>query len=708
MVTANVDLANEKVSVSFNPELTPISKIKEMIEVAGYKYLGIEGEEGEGVKESEEIFREKELREKRWRILIGFIVGIPLMFLGFFSFKFPFPIEYLMFLISTPAFIYLSYPIFKAGWTSLRNKYLSMDVMYSMGIGIAFLSSVLGTFGILLTKEFMFYDTAILLAAFLTLGRYLESKAKGRTSEAIKKLLGLKPKTAIIIRDGSEIEVNVEDVQLSDIVLVKPGGKFPVDGIVTEGESFVNESMITGEPIPVLKKSGGEVIGGTINKNSVIKFRAVKIGKDTMLSQIIKLVESAQGSKPPIQKIADKAVSWFIPVILIIAISAFVLWFFIFGETLLFALTCLISILVIACPCALGLATPTAVTVGIGRGAELGILIKNSESLEISEKLSAIAFDKTGTLTKGMPEVTDIIPIGIDERELLRIAATIEKNSQHPIADAIVRKALEKEVLLGTSEKFDTYEGKGASGEVEGGKVLIGSKIFFDEKNIRVPEEILKKIIQLENEGKTVILTAIDREISGLFAIADVIKGTSRAVIEGFKGMGLKVYMITGDNKGSANVVANKIGIENVIAEVLPQDKAGEIKKLQDKGEVIAFVGDGINDAPALAQADVGIAIGGGTDIAIESGDIVLVKNDLIDAVNAVYLSKKVLSRIKQNLFWAFAYNTALIPIAGGVLYPIYGITLRPEWAGLAMAMSSVTVVTLSLLLKRYIPPRVC
>jgi len=696
-VTAN--LGAEKAYATYNPKMTTVADMKKAIEEAGYQYLGVEGEETEDL---EEAAREKDLKEKRNRFIIGFAVGVPLMILGYVSIDFS--VAYLMLVVSAPAFIYVSHPIFSAAYRALKNKNLNMDVMYSMGIGVAFVASIFGTFEFVLSREFLFYETAVLLASFLTIGRYLEARAKGKTSEAIKKLMGLQPKTATAFRDNTEVEIPIEDVQINDIVVVKPGEKIPVDGEVVDGASYVDESMITGEPIPALKQNGDSVVGGTLNKNSVIKFRATKIGKDTVLSQIVKLVESAQGSKPPVQRIADKAVSYFIPTVLTIAILSFVVWYLILDNTLLFALTALISVLVIACPCALGLATPTAVTVGIGRGAELGVLVKNGEALEISEKLTTIVFDKTGTLTKGKPEVTDIIGIGIDGGALLKLAASVEKNSQHPLAEATVRKAEEEGIAMEESKGFDTFSGKGVTAKVEGKEVLIGNRTLFEERDISY-QKVEEKIVQLENEGKTVILIALDNEICGVAAIADTLKERTKEAINAFKNMKLKVVMITGDNARTAYAIAKQIGIEKVLAEVLPQDKAEEVKKLQERGEVVAFVGDGINDAPALAQADVGIAIGSGTDVAIESGEVVLIKDDLMDAVAAVQLSKKVMSRIKQNLFWAFAYNTALIPVAAGILYPVFGVTFKPELAGLAMAMSSVTVVTLSLMLKRYVPP---
>jgi len=696
--SVTINLSAEKAYITYNPKMATVADMKRAIEDAGYLYLGVAGEETEDL---EEVARERDLREKRNRFIVGFAVGIPLMILMRVTVDFPFSMAYFMLVVSAPAFIYVSHPIFSAAYRALKNRNLNMDVMYSMGIGVAFVSSLLATFGIL-TEDFLFYDTALILASFLTIGRYMETRAKGRTSEAIKKLVGLQPKTATAIRDNREMKIPIEDVQMDDIVVVKPGDKIPVDGEVVGGESYVDESMISGEPIPTLKSKGDNVIGGTLNKNGVIRFQATKIGRDTVLSQIILLVEEAQGSRPPVQRIADKAVSYFIPVVLTIAILSFVVWYFIIGNTLIFALTALISVLVIACPCALGLATPTAVTVGVGRGAELGVLIKNGEALEISEKLTTIVFDKTGTLTRGKPEVTDIISIGTDDSELLRLVASVEKNSQHPLADAIVRRA--QGIELAECEGFDTFGGKGVTAKVEGKEVLIGNRILLNERNISY-QPVEAKIVRLEEEGKTVVLIAIDNVVGGIIAIADTLKERTKDAIEEFKEMKFKVVMITGDNAMTAHSIAEQIGIKNVLAEVLPQDKANEVRKLQERGAVVAFVGDGINDAPALAQADVGIAIGSGTDVAIESGEIVLIKDDLIDAVAAVQLGRKVMSRIKLNIFWAFAYNAALIPVAAGILYPFFNITFKPELAGLAMAMSSVTVVTLSLLLKRYVPP---
>jgi len=702
IITAMVNLGTEKAYVTYNPSLSSTGDMKKAIEDAGYQYLGISGEVSE---EAEKKAREADLHEKFVRFIVGFAVSIPLMIAMYL----PLPISmhtlaYVMLVIGTPVFVYVAAPIFRAAWVSLSHRTLSMDVMYAMGTGVSFVASVMGTFGIILTHEFMFYDTAIMLAAFLMLGRYLEARAKGRTSEAIKKLAGLRVKVATVIRNGSEQEMPVEEVVTGDLVIVKPGAKVPVDGTVVEGESYVNEAMITGEPVPPLKSKGSHVVGGTLNTNSVITVRAEKIGKDTVLAQIIRLVEDAQGSKPPVQRIADIAVTYFIPAVLLVAAATFVVWYFILHATALFALTALISILVVACPCALGLATPTAVTVGVGRGAELGILIRNGEALEVGEKVTTVIFDKTGTLTRGTPEVTDVLPVGIPPQTLLALAAAVEKNSQHPLGAAMVKAAQKGSVTIEPATHFDTFAGKGVAATVLDETVLVGNRVFLLDNSIIIPSELEDKITAIEQEGKTGVLVAAGGRMAGIIAIADTLKPTTKEAIDRLRDMGIRVAMITGDNRRTAEAIARQVGIETVISEVLPQDKEEEVKALQAKGEVVAFVGDGINDAPALAQADVGIAIGSGTDVAIESGDIVLIRDDLLDAVAAIQISRKVMRRIKGNIFWAFAYNAALIPVAAGVLYPSFGITFRPELAALTMAASSVTVVSLSLLLKRYIP----
>lgn len=711
VLEVNVNLASEKAYITYSPRMVSVQDMKKAIVDTGYQYLGVAGEETAIDLEKEALA--KDLMDKRRRIIIGFATSFFLMGLMYLPLDrvipmdvlMAVPMNYLMLIISAPVFVYVSRPIFRAALRSLTNRNLNMDVMYAMGIGVAYASSILGTFRIVLTPDFMFYETAVMLASFLTLGRYLEAGAKGRTSEAIKKLVGLQPRTATVLKDGREIETPIENVQVGDTILVKPGEKIPVDGAVTDGSSYVDESMITGEPVPVLKVQDKNVVGGTLNKNGVIKFKAAKVGRDTVLAQIVSLVEAAQGSRPPIQSIADRAVTYFIPTILTIAFLAFVYWYLIARNTLLFSLTALISVLVIACPCALGLATPTAVTVGIGRGAELGILIKSGEALEAADRLKAVAFDKTGTLTVGRPDVTDIAVFGVDDRELLMLAASAEKNSEHPLAEAVVRRAQAEGIQLVEAKEFDATPGKGVVAKVLGKEIITGNRMIFQDRGIELPEDVLSIASGFEEQGKTAILVSVDGKISGIFAITDRLKDTAADAVAELKKMNLRVVMITGDNYRSASAVASQLGIDDVLAEVLPEDKANEIKRIQAGGTPIAFVGDGINDAPALAQANVGIAIGSGTDVAIETGEIVLIRDNLLDAVSAIQLSRKVITRIKQNIFWAFAYNIILVPLAAGALYPILGITFRPELAGLAMALSSVTVVTLSLLLKRYVPP---
>ena len=714
VVDVRVNLAAEKAYVTYNSGMVGIDEMKEAVENTGYQFLGVSGEEAASDRGNEAL--QKDLADKKRRIIIGFATSLFLMALMYFPLQRVVPMEFLMgagmhymslvmLAVSAPVFVYVSYPIFKAAGRALRNRNLDMDVMYAMGIGVAYGASILGTFGIILTPDFMFYETAVMLASFLTLGRYMETKAKGRTTEAIKNLIGLQPKSATLLKEGQEVEVSVEEVQVDDLILVKPGEKIPADGLVVEGQSYVDESMISGEPVPVLKAAGQNVVGGTLNENGVLKFKATKVGRDTVLAQIISLVEEAQGSRPPIQRIADRAVVYFIPTILAIALAAFVYWYFVASETLLFSLTALISVLVVACPCALGLATPTAVTVGIGRGAQLGILIKSGEALEASEKLNLVAFDKTGTLTAGRPDVTNLKAFGMDEKDLLRLAASAESGSEHPLAEAVVRMAKEEGLSLIEASQFEALPGEGVVTQVSGRKVLAGNRMLFKEQGVDLPEDLLSSAALFEEQGKTAMLISQDGQACGVIAIADRLKDTAAAAVAELKRMKMDVVMITGDNSRSAAAVASQLGIDRVFSEVLPKEKANEVKRLQQDGNKVAFVGDGINDAPALAQADVGIAIGGGTDVAIETGDIVLMKDNLLDAVAAIQLSRKVISRIKLNIFWAFAYNVALVPVAAGVLYPIFGITFRPELAGLAMALSSVTVVSLSLLLKRYIPP---
>jgi Cu+-exporting ATPase len=698
IISTDISYASGKARVDYIGSLASLEDFKSAVVDAGYEYLGAQGDE-----KLEAAWREKSLREKRMRSATGLIAGSILMAGMYLPLPAYIPLHYIMLLISTPVFLFISHPIFIAAWRALKNRNLNMDVMYSMGIGIAYIASVLGTVGVL-PHDFMFYETAVFLAAFLTLGRYLEEKARGKTSDTIRKLMKLYPRKAIVITEEGERDVPVENVKIGDIVLVKPGETVPVDGTVQFGESYIDESMLSGEPIPVYKKSGDGVTGGTMNKNGSLKISAGRVGSDTVLAKIIRFVEEAQGSRPPIQKLADRVVVYFIPVILSIAIISFLVWYFVLGSTMLFAFSTLVSILVIACPCALGLATPTAVSVGIGRGAELGILIRNGEALEISEKITSIVFDKTGTITKGVPEISDLYAFGISENDMIAAAAGVEKLSEHPLADPIVKKAEALGITPAEAGSFNSIGGHGVRAVFEGKEIIIGSRRLIENNGISLDEGALTLISKLENEGKTAVLVAISGILRGIIGISDGIKPNAPEAVKWLRAMGLNVSMITGDNERTARTIAEMAGIGGFIAGVLPEDKAVEIKRMQSSGEVVAFVGDGINDAPALAQSDIGISMGSGTDIAMESGDIVLMKSDLRDVSAALQLGRKVMRRIRQNLFWAFAYNGLLVPVAAGLLQPLFNITLKPELAGLAMAMSSITVVTLSLTLRKFLP----
>ncbi|MCQ8893640.1 MAG: heavy metal translocating P-type ATPase [Methanolinea sp.] len=703
VVSATVNLSTEKASVVYNSSLSTLDEMKKAIEDAGYQYLGLADQV---TTSAEEDARRRDLQDKARRFLVGFGVSIPEFILMVSQPPLsPHTLSLLMLVLTTPAFAYVAYPIYRGAVSALRNRTLNMDVMYAMGTGVAYGASVVSTAGIGLSHDFMLYDTALMLASFLMLGRYLEARAKGRTTDAIKALIGLRPRTATLITDGEEREVPIEDVRVGDLIRVTPGEKVPVDGTVIAGESSVDESMVTGEPVPVFKTPGSTVVGGTINTNGVLTIKAQKVGKETVLARIIALVEDAQASRPPVQRVADGVVAYFIPVILAISTLTFLVWSFALHAPLTFSLTAFVSVLVVACPCALGLATPTAVTVGIGRGAELGVLIRNGEALEVADRVNSVVLDKTGTLTQGKPALTDIVPLNTGRTTLLSLAAAVEKNSKHPLARAIVDAAAAEGVAPLDGEEFYSHGGKGVSARVLGEQVLIGNAGFLEENGITLSPDAGEIIARLGREKKTVVAIATGGTIAGVIGIADPVRETSAEAVEEFRKMGLSVSMVTGDTIRTAEAIAEKLKIENVIAGVLPEEKAREVKKMQESGRVVAFVGDGVNDAPALAQADVGIAIGGGTDVAIESGDIVLIRDDLLHAVAALQLSRKVMARIRGNLFWAFAYNVALIPLAAGVFYPLTGYMLQPELAALAMAASSVTVVSLSLTLKRYIPP---
>jgi len=714
IINATVNFASEKLYVDYDPNKIDVVKIKEAVKKTGYT---AEDDRTSGA-------REKEIRNLKIKLVASLIFTIPVFF-GSFSDIFPWVPEffkepYVLLVFTTPVQFWIGSQFYKGLFNSIKNRRPNMDTLIAVGTSAAyFYSAALTIFpSYFIQRGFqvqLYFDSAAVIITLIILGRYLEDKAKGKTSDAIKNLLKLQAKTAIVMIDGKEVEISVEKVQVGDIVVVKPGEKIPVDGVVTDGYSSVDESMISGESIPVEKKKDDEVIGATINKTGLLMFKATKIGKDTMLAQIVKIVEEAQGSKAPIQRMADVVASYFVPAVIIIALASSLTWYFLGGTILkgsylenyssmtpfLFSLTVFISVLIIACPCSLGLATPTAIMVGTGKGAENGILIRNGESLETAYKMQTIVFDKTGTLTKGQPTVTDIIPINSQQNEVLMFAAIAEKGSEHPLAEAIIKNASKKGIEASYADSFKAIPGYGVEASYNKKTILLGNRKLMSDNKIDI-ENIDEQITRLEDEGKTVMIVALDKKIIGIIAVADILKEYSKEAVKALHDMGKEVIMITGDNEKTAKAIANQVGVDRVLAEVLPEDKVKEIKRLQDSGKIVGMVGDGINDAPALVQADIGIAIGSGTDVAIESGDIVLIKEDLRDVVTAIDLSKKTISKIKQNLFWAFFYNTILIPIAAGFLYPFLGILLNPMIAGGAMAFSSVSVVSNSLLLRRY------
>jgi len=715
---AVVNFALETATVEYNPEQISLEGIKKVIRDVGYGVI----EPEEGVEDAEQRERDREIRTLKIRLAFSAAVTIPVVIYSnwrFLPFTLPtLPIDnfipLLLFVLATPVHFIVGHNFFVGAYKALRNKNPNMDVLVAIGTSAAYFYSVYVTF----TGEGkLYYTTAVSLMTFLILGKLLEAIAKGRTSAAIRKLMGLRAKTARVVRDNEEMEIPVEDVQVGDIVVVRPGEKIPVDGVVIDGYSGVDEKVITGESIPVEKKAGDPVVGATINRTGMLKFKATKVGADTVLAQIIKLVENALGSKAPIQTLVDVVSGYFVPAVMITATAAFLVWYLL-GMGFIFALTVFIAVLIIACPCAMGLATPTAIMVGVGKGAENGILIKSGEALETAHKLQAIVFDKTGTLTKGEPEVTDIVPVTspsgnpsstaqkgktVSENELLQLAAIAEKNSEHPLGEAIVKRAMERELKVVDPEFFNAIPGYGVEVKYGGKAILLGNRKLMEKNNVNI-EQLEEKMKALEEDGKTTMLVAVDGEAAGLIAVADTLMEYSVEAVKTLQKMDLEVIMITGDNERTAKAIARQVGVNRVLAEVLPGDKASEIKRLQDGGKIVAMVGDGINDAPALAQADIGIAVGSGTDVAMETGDIVLVKDDLRDVVISIQLSRATMTKIKQGLFWAFAYNTALIPVAAGILYPFMGVLLDPIFAAAAMATSSVSVVTNASLLKRFKP----
>ncbi len=721
--SATVNFALAKTQVEYNASQVSVADMISAIE--GIGYTASHKVDKKGVEDRERQAREEEITKQRNNLIISVVLGIPIT-LGSMSGMFPDMLSFVptflannivLFALTTIVMLFPGRQFFTGTYKGLKHGVTDMNLLIATGTGAAYSISVAATFLDLGPGyEHLYYDTAVMLITFIIFGRYLEAKTKGKTSEAIRKLMGLQAKTARILVDGGEKEVPVEEVTVGDIVVVRPGEKLPVDGVVTEGTSAVDESMITGESIPTEKNHNDTVIGATINRSGSFKFRATKVGADTALARIIELVENAQTSKAPIQRIADVVAGHFILAVHVISLLTFFFWFFIgfemFGiaqsaafstiSPFLFSLLISITVLVISCPCAVGLATPAAIMVGTGKGAENGILIKGGEALERTHKLNTIVFDKTGTLTKGEPQLTDMISTSHhSDDEVLQIAAIAEKGSEHPLGEAIVNGATQRNIEIGNADSFRSIAGHGVEAEFEGKRILLGTRKLMADNGIDV-KELGEGMETFEHSGKTAMLIALDNEAIGIVAVADTLKENSKEAVGKLHNIGIEVVMVTGDNERTASAIAQQVGIDRVLSEVLPQDKAVEIKKLQDEGKIVAMVGDGINDAPALMQSDVGIAMGAGTDVAMESAQIVLIKNDIPDVVASIRLSKLTMRKIKQNLFWAFGYNSIGIPIAAGILYPfVHKILITPALAAAFMAMSSVSVTMNSLLMKR-------
>ena len=705
IIRATVNLASQEAVVEYLADLTNPEGLKKVIEALGYQVLSTGTEKG--LEAPNEELREKGYYRLRKKFVISAILGGLVMLISM-SIHSPSPaLFFTLFLLTTPVFVWGGAQFFVGAWKALRQKTADMNTLIVIGTSAAYLYSTAVTFSPSLfastgQKPLVYFDTTAMIIVLILLGRMLEERAKGRTTQAIVRLMGLRPKTAWVLRGVQEIEIPVEEIRVGDLILVKPGEKIPVDGIVTEGQSLVDESMLTGESLPVEKRVGDEVIGATMNKYGGFKFLATKVGKDTALAQIIRLVQEAQGSKAPIQRMADLVAAYFVPSVLGIAVLTFFIWHFLGpSASFTFALLNFIAVLIIACPCAMGLATPTAIMVGTGKGAEYGVLIKGGESLETLHKIDTIVFDKTGTLTKGEPRVTDIYPLpGYDLNEVLRWAASAEKGSEHPLARAVVEIAREKGIAIEDHEGLEAIPGYGVKAQINGKMVLLGNQKYMEQQGVEL-NGLEKQAGIFSAQGKTPIFVALGLKSLGLLAVADTLKESSAEALGKLKARSLHLVMITGDNERTAGAIAHMLGIQQVMAEVLPQEKALEIKKLQAQGKTVAMVGDGINDAPALAQAHVGIALGTGTDVAMESADITLMQDNLLGIVRAIALSNRTMRTIKQNLFWAFFYNVVAIPVAAGALYPRWGILLDPMIAAGAMAFSSVSVVTNSLRLRQ-------
>ncbi len=717
VVSVNVNLASEKAAVEYLEDVE-VTDLHQAVEDAGYT-LGAEAETLEDVSEASQ--RETSAVKTRFIVAVTLAVVIMvLMWAPAFTGR-----PYLLWALATPVQFWAGLRFYKGAWGALKHRTADMNTLIAVGTSAAYFYSVVAAIapGIFTSRGLeanLYFDTSAMIIALILLGRFLEARARGRTSDAIKKLIGLRPKTALVVRDGKETEIPVEEVLVGDIIIVRPGERVPVDGVIREGYSSVDESMITGESLPVDKEEGDNVIGATINRTGSFRFEATRIGKDTTLAQIVRLVEEAQGSKAPIQRLADVIASYFVPVVIGIAVITFIIWYLVGpAPSLTFAFLNFIAVLIIACPCALGLATPTAIMVGTGKGAEYGVLIKSAEALERFYKVDTVLLDKTGTLTVGEPSVTDIITAPpFSEKEVLRFATAVESKSEHPLGEAVVKKTREENLKTPSASHFQAIPGHGAEAIVTKKKILLGNLKLMEDREVSV-KALESEVETLQTAGKTVMFLAVDGRLSGVIALADTLKPGAKDIIRELQKMGIEVALVTGDNRNTAEAIARESGIHRVMAEVLPENKAAEVKKLQEEGRVVAMVGDGINDAPALAQADVGIAIGTGTDVAMETGDITLIRGDLSGITTAISLSRRTMRTIRQNLFWAFAYNTALIPVAAGILYLAFGNTgvplglrgilgdygfLNPILAAAAMAISSITVVSNSLRLRRFKP----
>jgi Cu+-exporting ATPase len=725
VVSATFNLSTMEVRVDIVLGVIEVAQLRKALEDFGYKVRQISGgEDGVTAEETEAQARAEEYRELKRKFLIAAILSLPVLIIAMshgriWFLNFP-GVNWLQFVLTTPVVFYCGLQFYKGAWASFKHRAADMNTLIAIGTGTAYTYSIAATIAPRVFARAtghapmagmggtpmvpVYFEAASVIIALILLGRMLESRAKGQTNDAIRRLMALQAKTARVLRDGKETDIPVEEVVPGDLVIVRPGEKIPVDGVVEDGASTVDESMLTGESLPVEKRRGDEVFGATINKTGAFLFRATKVGKDTALQQIVKMVHEAQGSKAPIARLADVISGIFTPVVLCIAVATFVIWFVAAPADVRFtmALVNFVSVLIIACPCALGLATPTAIMVGTGKGAENGVLIKGGESLETAHKLQTIVLDKTGTMTKGEPTLTDVVPAsGMNESELMRLVASAERASEHPLGEAIVKGAKERGLALNSVTEFEALAGHGIEAKIDGHDLLLGNLKLMRDRKIELAD-FEKLATELALQGKTPIFVALNWKLAGIVAVADEIKPESKEAVAAMQRLGLEVVMMTGDNRRTAEAVAKQVGIKRVMAEVLPEGKAGEIKRLQNEKRIVGMVGDGINDAPALAQADVGIAIGTGTDVAIEASDITLIKGDLRGVVTAIALSKATIRTVKQNLFWAFAYNTIGIPIAAGLLYPFTGWLLSPIVASAAMSLSSVSVVTNSLRLRRF------